>query len=131
MAKRVQLTNEEGFVSTVDLGDATLTIDGSGAETPDTLDHLLGVYAACYVPALRVGAEQRDIGELGAIEITATGQTNESDKLASIAFDITTDAGLDGEAATRLRERAHALCKVHDALKESLHATVTVDGHET
>lgn len=129
MAKRVHTTSEEGFVSTGEIGDYRLEIDGAGEGTPGTVDHLLATYAACYVPALRVGAEQRDVGDLGRIDIDVEGDVDESDKLQAIRFDITTEADLDPGDGAAVLERANALCKVHDALKESLHADMRLDGH--
>lgn len=128
MPKRVTTRSEDGFVSTSDMDGYTIEIDGSGEETPGTLDHLLAAYAACYVPALRVGAEQRNVGELGSLEIEVTGDLNDDDKLAAVSFDISSEANLDGEHADAVIERANALCKVHDALKSDLHADVTIDG---
>lgn len=129
MAKNVYTTSEEGFASTTEAGDDRITIDATGETSADTLEYLLASYASCYVPALRVAAEQRDVGDLGAIEIAVTGDLNESDKLDAIAFEATTDADVDASSATALRERADELCKVHDALKGSLEAHVTIDGH--
>lgn len=129
MTKSVQSTSEDGFTSTIEFADSTLTIDATGQETADTLDHLLGVYAACYVPAFRVAAEQRNIGELGEMEFEITGELNESDKLEAIAFDMQVDADLDADEVATIVERASSLCKVHDALKESLHAQITINGH--
>lgn len=129
MSKRVHTTSEDGFVSTTEAGDETLTIDGGASgEAPDTLETLLAAYAACYVPALRVGAEQRGADPLGAIEIEATGDLNESDKLEAVSFDITVDRDLTQEKAEDVIQRANQLCKVHDALKDSLNASVTING---
>ena len=127
MAKSVTTESNEGFVSNTNLGEDSITIDGSGEETADTLEHLLATYAACYIPALRVGAKQRNIGELGRIQIEAAGELNDNDKLESVTFDILVDTELDEEAATTLITRANELCKVHDALKPSLYASVTIN----
>lgn len=129
MPKRVQTVSEDGFVATSEVGGEEIRIDATGEETADTLDHLLAAYAACYVPALRVGAEQRDAGDLGRIDIDVSGELNESDKLEALEFTIDTEAGLGANAASAVIERANELCKVHDALKESLRAGITLDGH--
>jgi uncharacterized OsmC-like protein len=89
---------------------------------------LLADYAACYVPALRVAGKQRDVGDLGRIEITVRGDLNDDDKLAAVNFDIEVEADIDEEAGQQIVERAFELCKVHDALKESLHAETTIAG---
>lgn len=129
MSKHVRTTSEEGSASTTEIRDYSVGIDPGGAEAPDTLEMLLASYAACYVPALRVGAKQRNVGDLGSLEIAASGELNEDDKLASIAFEITVDAELDPGEATAAVERAFELCKVHDGLKPDLHAAVTLNGH--
>ena len=126
MPKEVTTTSEEGFVMHNSMGDYESTIDATGEDGPDTLESLLAAYASCYVPALRVAAEQRDAGDLGHIEIVATGELNDDDKLAAISFDISTDADLDDDQADAVVDRANALCKVHDAMKESLHADVSL-----
>lgn len=130
MTKHVQTTSDDGFVSTTDLTQGSIRIDATGEETADTLDHLLGVYAACYIPAFRVAAEQRDVGDLGQIDIDVTGELNESDKLESIAFDMQVDAEVGADDVERIVERASQLCKVHDALKDSLAAQITINGHQ-
>lgn len=128
MSKEVHSVSEEGFQTTSTIGDFELVVDATGEEAPDTLDVLLADYASCFVPALRVGAEQRGVGDLGRIEFDVTGELNDDDKLDAIAFDITVEADI-GDRGDAILERAFALCKVHDALKESLHADATIEGN--
>lgn len=129
MAKEVHTVSPDGFASTSTIGDDEIYIDPTGDETPDTLDTLLADYAACAIPAFRVGAEQRGVDDLGRLEITVTGDLNDDDKLEAIAFDVTVEADLTADQAAEIIERVEALCKVHDALKESLHADITLNGH--
>ena len=124
MAKSVTTISTDGFSSENHVRDFDLTLDATGEAAPDTLEALLAAYASCYVPALRVGAEQRDAGDLGEIQIDATGELNDDDKLDAIAFDVSVDADLDADAADAVVERANELCKVHDALKAPLHAEI-------
>jgi uncharacterized OsmC-like protein len=126
MAKSVHTTSSEGFSSENQIRDFDLTIDATGESGPDTLEALLAAYASCYVPALRVAAEQRDAGDLGEVAIDATGELNDDDKLDAVRFDISTDAALDDDTAASIVERANELCKVHDALKSSLAAEVSL-----
>ncbi|WP_435333115.1 OsmC family protein [Haloarchaeobius sp. TZWWS8] len=126
MSKEVRTISEEGFSSKNEIRDFETTIDATGEEAPDTLEALLATYAACYVPALRVGAEQRKAGDLGRVEITTTGDLNDDDKLAAITFDVQVENDL-GDKADAVVERAEQLCKVHDALKSDLHATVEIE----
>jgi len=124
MAKHVTTVSTEGFSSENHVRDFELTIDATGEDAPDTLEVLLATYASCFVPALRVGAEQRDAGDLGEIEIEVSGDLNDDDKLSAVAFDISVDADLDDDTAAAVVERAKELCKVHDAVKPQLHADV-------
>ncbi len=128
MPKEVTTVSEEGFASTSTVRDFEIHLDATGEAAADTLESLLASYAACYVPALRVGGEQRGVDELGEIEISVTGTLNNDDKLDSISFDATVEADLDEETANAIIDRANALCKVHDAMKPSLHADVTLHG---
>lgn len=121
----VTTTSEEGFSAENEVRDFSMTIDATGEEAPDTLETLLAAYGSCYVPALRVGAEQRDAGDLGKVEIDVSGDLNDDDKLESVAFDVRWEAEVADVAA--VVERANELCKVHDAVKSSLQADVSVE----
>jgi len=127
MSKEVHSVSEEGFSTTNSIRDFETTVDATGEDAPDTLESLLAAYSACYVPALRVAAEQRQAGDLGRVEIDVTGDLNEDDKLAAVSFDVRVagDVGDKGEAVV---ERAEELCKVHDALKTDLHADISIEG---
>ncbi|WP_331236486.1 OsmC family protein [Natronorarus salvus] len=129
MSKQVTTVSEEGFSSTNEIRDFETTIDPNGEEGADTLESLLAAYASCYVPALRVGARQRDADDLGRIEIGSMGELNDDDKLDSIRFDIRVEGDIDDETGEKVIERAFELCKVHDALKESLHAETSFEGN--
>ena len=118
-------TSEEGFETVNEVREFTSTIDATGENSPDTLETLVAAYASCYVPALRVGGEQRGVEDLGEIDIHATGEHDEDEKLESIEFEVTVEADVDDGKMEEVVERANELCKVHDALKESLEAEVT------
>ncbi len=123
----VTTTSEEGYSAENDIRDFSVTIDATGEDAPDTLETLLAAYGSCYVPALRVGGEQRGAGDLGKIEIDVSGDLNDDDKLEAVAFDIKWETETDDETAQDVIDRAFELCKVHDAVKESLHADATVE----
>ncbi|WP_227131368.1 OsmC family protein [Halorubellus salinus] len=127
MSKQVHSVSEEGFSTTTTIRDFEQTVDATGEDAPDTLETLLSTYAACFVPALRVAAEQRQAGDLGHVEIDVTGDLNDDDKLAAISFDVSV-AGDVGDKAEAVVSRAEELCKVHDALKTDLHADVSLTG---
>ncbi|PSQ45966.1 hypothetical protein BRD17_00400 [Halobacteriales archaeon SW_7_68_16] len=126
MAKEVICVSEEGMTSTNAVRDFEVTIDATGKTAPDTLESLLAAYASCYVPALRVGGEQRGIEDLGHVEIDAHGELNDDDKLEAVRFDVRVEADPDDETMERAVHRANDLCKVHDAMKGSLHPDVAV-----
>lgn len=128
MSKQVTTVSEDGYESTTEIRDFSVDIDPGGESAPDTLESLLASYGACYVPALRVGAKQRDVGDLGKIELSITGELNDDDKLERIQFDIAVGADVTEEEGEEAIDRAFDLCKVHDALKEGLHADTTFEG---
>ncbi|MFC7213120.1 OsmC family protein [Saliphagus sp. GCM10025334] len=128
MTKEVTTISEEGFSATNEVRDFSVDIDATGEEAPDTLESLLAAYGSCYVPALRVGGQQRGVEELGKIEIDVSGDLNDDDKLESTAFDIRVEADVDDETGQKIIDRAFELCKVHDALKDSLHADASFQG---
>ena len=126
MPKQATTTSTEGYSSENDIREFNIEIDATGEDAPDTLETLVAAYGSCYVPALRVGAEQRDVGDLGRVEIDATGKLNDDDKLESVTFTVKTEAEMSEEQAGAVVERACELCKVHDALKDSLEADIEV-----
>lgn len=128
MSKHVTTISDEGYGSTTEIRDFSVDIDPTGESAPDTLEALLASYGACYVPALRVGAKQRDVGELGAIELDISGDLNDDDKLAGVTFDIKVEEDVSEEDGQKAIDRAFELCKVHDALKADLHAETTFEG---
>lgn len=128
MSKHVTTVSDEGYGSTTDIRDFEVEIDPSGESAPDTLESLLASYGACYVPALRVGAKQRDVGELGKIELDISGDLNDDDKLESISFDVKVEEDVSEEDGQKVIDRAFELCKVHDALKSDLHAETSFEG---
>ena len=128
MAKTVTTVSDEGYTATNEIREFETTIDANGEDDPDTLEALLAAYGSCYVPALRVGGQQRGADDLGKIEIDITGELNDDDKLESIHFDISVEGDVDDDTGEEVIERAFELCKVHDALKDSLHADTTFEG---
>lgn len=128
MPKTARTVSAEGFASTSEIRDYELAVDPTGETAPDTLEVLLADYAACAVPAFRVGAQQRGIDDLGRLEIETSGELNDDDKLASVSLDAAVETELTDAQAEEIIERVEALCKVHDALKPALHADMTLTG---
>jgi uncharacterized OsmC-like protein len=128
MAKRVTTVSDEGYSATNEIREFETTIDANGEDAPDTLESLLAAYGSCYVPALRVGGQQRGADDLGRIEIDINGDLNDDDKLESVEFDVRVEADVDDDTGKEIIGRAFELCKVHDALKDSLHADTSFEG---
>ncbi|ESP89168.1 OsmC family protein [Candidatus Halobonum tyrrellensis] len=120
--------SEEGYASTSQAGDFELTIDATNEEGPTPQQVLVADYAACYLPAFRVGAQQRDHDDLGKVQIDADADMNDDDDLTAIRFDIHVEEDVDDDTLDEIVDRANGICHVHDALKESLHADVTAHG---
>ncbi|WP_336022962.1 OsmC family protein [Halobellus salinisoli] len=120
--------SEEGFASTSQVGDFELTIDALGESGPDPNSVLVADYASCFLPAFRVGGQQRGHDDLGKVQIDADADLDEDDDLEAIRFDIYVEADLDEETLAEILDRAKGICHVHSALREGLHADATVHG---
>jgi len=120
--------SEEGFASTSQVGDFELTIDATDEKGPNPNAVLVADYAACFLPAFRVGGQQRGHDDLGKVQIDADADLDEDDDLEAIRFDIYVEADLDEETLEEVLDRAEGICHVHSALREELHADATVHG---
>ncbi|MWV65614.1 OsmC family peroxiredoxin [Halorubrum sp. JWXQ-INN 858] len=119
---------EEGYASTSQIGDFDLQIDATDETGPNPNATLVATYAACFLPAFRVGASQRGEDDLGKLQIDASAELDDDDDLSSIAFDLHAEADLDDETFDEIVERAEGICHVHTALREDLHADISVHG---
>jgi len=122
----IDSTSEEGFTTSSIVGDFELTIDATGEDGPGPNATLVATYASCYIPAFRVGAEQRGHEDLGRIEVESEADLDDDDDLSAIRFDITVEADL-GDDVDDIVERGEEICHVHSALREGLHAEITVE----
>jgi organic hydroperoxide reductase OsmC/OhrA len=118
----------EGFASKSQVGDYTLDIDATNKTGPNPNEVLVADYAACFLPAFRVGGQQTGHDDLGKIQIDAEADLDDDDDLSAIRFDIYVEADLDDDEFAEITERAEGICHVHAALRESLYADVTVYG---
>ncbi|PSQ56772.1 hypothetical protein BRD22_04510 [Halobacteriales archaeon SW_8_68_21] len=118
--------SEEGYASTSQVGEFDLRIDATDETGPNPNATLVATYASCYLPAFRVGGSQRGEEELGKIQIDVSAELDDDDDLESIAFDVHVEADLDDETAADVAERAEGICHVHSALREGLHADISV-----
>lgn len=122
----IESTSEEGFTTSSIVGDFELTLDATGEDGPDTNATLVATYASCFVPAFRVGARQRDYDDVGRIEIESEADLDDDDDLSAIRFTIKVEEDL-GDDVDEIVERAEDICHVHSALREGLHAEITVE----
>ncbi len=122
----IDSTSEEGFTTSSIVGDFELTIDATGEDGPGPNATLVATYASCYIPAFRVGAEQRGHEDLGRIEVESEADLDDDDDLSAIRFDVKVEADL-GEDAEDIVERGEEICHVHSAVREGLQAEITVE----
>lgn len=121
-------TSPEGYRTVTRIDNSELTIDAGADTEPSPTETLLASYAACYTVALRIGAQQRDGDDLGRVEIDAEADRDTDDDLEAIRFVVAVESDLDDETLGTIVERANALCHVHDALRDELHADVSIQG---
>jgi organic hydroperoxide reductase OsmC/OhrA len=82
-------------------------------------------YAACYIPAFRVAANKLGHDDIGVVEVDVGVDLDEDDDLENVSFDIEVEAALGNEVEA-IVDRAEDICHVHSALREELHAEITV-----
>jgi organic hydroperoxide reductase OsmC/OhrA len=120
--------SDEGFACVNQVGDFEFTVDATDEAGPNPNAALVATYASCFLPAFRVGGQQRGHDDLGKVQIDASADLDEDDDLASIHFAIHVEADVDDEALDDIVERAEGICHVHTALREGLHAEIDVYG---
>jgi uncharacterized OsmC-like protein len=118
--------SDEGFATTSQVGDFDMAIDPTDETGPNPNASLVATYAACFLPALRVAGQQMGHDDLGTIQIDASATVDDDDDLQSISFDVHVEADLDEDEVDEFVERGEGICHVHTALREGLHADVTV-----
>lgn len=122
----VTSTSTEGFSTTSTIGDWELSVDATDENGPNPNAVLVADYASCFIPALRVGAQQEGFDDLGTVQVDVTATLDDNDDLSGIAFDMAVETSL-GDALDDVLARAEDICHVHTALREELHAEITVD----
>ena len=115
----------EGYATSSAIGEWELMIDATDEKGPNPNAVLVADYASCFIPALRVGGQKEGFDDLGTIEIAASAELDEDDHLGSIAFDLEIEASL-GDAVDDVLAHAENICHVHAALREELHADISV-----
>ncbi len=121
----VTSTCEEGYTTESILGDWDLVIDAAGENGPNPNDVLVADYASCFIPAFRVGANKEGFDDIGTVKIESEAELDDEDDLSSISFDIHVEGDLS-DSVDDVVSRAEDICHVHAALREGLHAEITV-----
>ncbi len=118
--------SEDGFTTKSQVGDFELTIDAMNENGPNPNAVLVADYAACFLPAVRVGAQRMGIDDLGKLQLDADADLSENDDITGIRFAIYVEAELSEEQRAGIVERAEQICHVHTALRDDLAASVDV-----
>ena len=121
----VSSTSEAGYVTNSVVDGWELTVDATGEDGPNPNQVLAADYASCFIPALRVGANKEGFDDIGQVEVDVGADIDDGDDLASISFDIHVEESL-GDSVEDIVARAEDICHVHDALREELHADVSI-----
>lgn len=117
---------EEGYTVVSRVGDFELTVDATGEDGPTANEVLAADYASCYVPAFRVAGQQHGYDDLGRVEVDVEANLDEDDDLTDISFDIRVETEIDDEDVDDVVATGEDICHVHSALREGLHADITV-----
>jgi len=120
--------SEAGFASTSQVGEFELTIDATDEQGPNPNAALVATYASCYLPAFRVGGQQRGHDDLGKVQIDADADLDDDDDLEAIRFDVYVEADLDDGELAEIVERAKDICHVQSAVREGLRAEIEAHG---
>jgi len=118
-------TNPDGYDTESIIGDFALAIDPMDETGPNPNAVLVADYASCFLPAVRMGAQQHGYDDLGEMAIDATATVDDHDDLQSISFTLRVEAAV--EDPDELVALGEELCHVHAALREGLAADVTVE----
>jgi organic hydroperoxide reductase OsmC/OhrA len=122
----VSSTCEEGYTVTNVIDDEwELVVDALSENGPSPNQVLAADYLSCYIPALRVAADQTGYDDLGAVEADVEADLDEDDDLAAISFDIRVEAAL-GDDVDEIVSLGEEICHVHSALRDDLHAEITL-----
>jgi uncharacterized OsmC-like protein len=119
---------EEGYTVVSRVGKYELTVDAANENGPTAQQVLAADYASCYVPALRVSGRKNGYDDLGRVEVDVEADLNDKDNLTAIRFHIEVEADVDDEDIEALIETGEEICHVHDSVKESLKADITLSG---
>ncbi|MBX0323532.1 OsmC family protein [Halomicroarcula sp. F13] len=123
----VTSTCEEGYTTeSVINGEWELVVDALSNDGPSPNEVLAADYASCYIPALRVAADQHGYDDIGAVEVEVEADLDEDDDLEAIAFHVEVEESL-GDDEQEIVELGEDICHVHSALRDELHADIAIE----
>lgn len=120
---------EEGYTVVSRVGQFELTVDATGEDGPTANQVLAADYASCYIPAFRVAGQQHGYDDLGNVEVDVEANLDDDDDLTDISFDIQVEADVDEDDYDALIETGEEICHVHSALREGLHADISMEAN--
>ncbi|MFB6139216.1 MAG: OsmC family protein [Halosimplex sp.] len=118
---------EDGYTVENEIdGEWSLVVDALSGDGPSANQVLAADYVSCYIPALRVAASEHGYDDIGRVEAEVEAELDEDDDLESMTWTlfVEADLGNDGQDVVELGEE---ICHVHSALREGLHADVTLE----
>ena len=123
----VESTCEEGYtVESIINGEWELIVDALSENGPSPNEVLAADYASCYIPALRVAADKYGHEDIGTIDVEVAAGLDEDDDLEYIDFHVEVEESLADEEQD-IVELAEDICHVHSALRDDLHAEITIE----
>jgi len=122
----IDSTSTEGYATTNIIGEWELAIDATEEKGPNPNQVLVANYASCFIPAFRVGANKEGFDDIGTVKIEAYADLDEEDDLEAINFDLHVEESLE-DSIQDVVDRAEDICHVHAALREELHAEISVE----
>jgi organic hydroperoxide reductase OsmC/OhrA len=123
----VTSTCEQDYVvSNVIDGEWELTVDALSEEGPGANQVLAADYASCYLPALRVAADQTGYDDIGTIAIDVEADLDDDDDLEAIRWHLQVEEDL-GDDEADIVALGEEICHVHAALREELQADITIE----
>jgi len=118
---------EEGYTVENEIdGEWSLVVDALSNDGPSANQVLAADYASCYIPAFRVAADQTGYDDVGHVEVEVEADLDEDDDLESMTWTLKVEESL-GEDGQEIVELGEEICHVHSALREGLHADITLE----
>ena len=121
----VTTTCEEGYTAESIVDDWDLVIDAAKEDGPSANQVLVASYASCFLPAFRVAANKEGFDDVGTLKIESSAGLDDNTDLTDISWELTVEADL-GDSVDDVVARAEDICHVHSALRDELHADISV-----